>query len=515
MSTGRAAPGAGRPQSATNVVVGGGPVAANLELSEAKARELLAEVAERVLRFRADLADGTHPPSYVYDSTDVAAYDAGRQVCAELREEEIPQSGTDDLAELLDVLFGVAMTNGTMPHPGYLAHVPSGGLLQSAVGEFLAHALNRFAGVWLAAPGWQQLEANVIRWLCTMLGYDNSESWGYLTTGASLSTVMALRCALARADTTGRGAPVLYLSSESHFSVRKAARLAGLPADRVRLIGTGTDYRLDVAELIASVNADRDAGLRPACVVATAGTTNTGAVDDLAKITEYCAAEGVWSHVDGALGGFFRLTERGRTALRGIEDADSIAVDGHKSLFLPHGHGALLVKDRTALRAAFGLPDAAYLPGRVDDEPDIADFAAYGPELTRPNRGLAYWLPLKLHGLPAFVQALDERLDLAGYLASRLRHMPGIEVIDRHPMHLPVVCFRPIPATGQEPDASTARLCELVCSYRHAYLTTTRLVGEGLVVRACILDHRTDRTVVDQLLTDIARAVRQLHSGKR
>lgn len=480
----------------------------DLQLSSQQVRELLTAVTERILRFHDELADGTHPPSYVYDSIDATGYDAGRQVCAELRDDRIPEAGTD-LDTLLDELFGTAMANGTMhPHPGFLAHVPSSGLLQGAVGDFIARAVNRFAGVWLAAPGFQQIESNVIRWFCTMLGYGTG-SFGYLTTGGSIANFMAMRCALAGAEDTADGAPVVYVSDEGHFSVAKAAGMAGIPPDRVRVVRTGEDYRLDIAELIACVDADRNAGLRPACVVATAGTTNSGAIDDLAKITEYCAAEGLWSHVDACFGGFFRITERGRAALRGISDADSIAVDAHKSLFLPHGSSALLVKDRTRLRAAFEIPGAAYLPGSID-EPDIADFCSYGPELTREIRGLTAWLPLKLHGVGAFARYLDDRIDLAEYLARRLRELPGVELVNRHPMHLPVVNFRLTTAPGQDHDARNAQLCELICSYRHAYLTTTRLAGEGLVVRACVLHYRTDRTVVDQLVSDIERAVAEL-----
>jgi glutamate/tyrosine decarboxylase-like PLP-dependent enzyme len=264
---------------------------------------------------------------------------------------------------------------------------------------------------------------------------------------------------------------------------------------------------MDVDELVRRIESDRAIGLRPACVIATAGTTNTGAIDDLAGLVAVCKKQGVWLHVDACFGGFFRITARGRAALRGIEDADSIAVDAHKSLFLPHGNSALLVRDGAKLRATFEIPDAAYLPG-TPLEPDLVDFCNFGLELSRPIRGLAAWLPLKMHGIAAFERCLDQKCDLARYLAAELERIPSVEVVKKHPLHLPVVVFRLRMPDGPDQARFNQQLCEIVCSKGHTYVTTTLLPGCGVVVRACILNHRTDRATVDELVADVRWAIR-------
>jgi glutamate/tyrosine decarboxylase-like PLP-dependent enzyme len=479
------------------------PADFGLTLSPAQVKELLEVTGEHILTFQRELADGVHPASGVEP--------AGHRRCpqvsavlAELREDAVPTTGTD-IRELLDELFRKAMPNGTMhTHPGFMAHVPPGGLFQGAVGDFIARALTRLTGAWPAAPGLQQIEENVIRWFCTMLGYGPG-SHGYLTTSGSAANFVALVCAVRRAKERGVCHPVLYVSAEGHANVLKAAMMAGLPAARVRVIGVGPDFALDTRELADRIAADRAAGLAPVAVVATAGTARSGAVDELDVIAQLCREERLWLHADACFGGFFRITARGRAALHGIEQADSISVDAHTSLFLPRGSSALLVKDRTSLRTTFEIPGAAY-PSSVD-EPDLAHVGMAGPDQSREIRGLTAWLPLKMHGVAAFERCLDEKLDLATYLADRLPAIPGIEVISEHPLYLPVVIFKLRGDGRRAEDCANARLCELICSHGNVYLTTMSLPGHGLVVRACILHPQTNRAVVDRLLDDVERSV--------
>ncbi|MBB6174555.1 glutamate/tyrosine decarboxylase-like PLP-dependent enzyme/2-polyprenyl-6-methoxyphenol hydroxylase-like FAD-dependent oxidoreductase [Nocardiopsis mwathae] len=467
-----------------------------LELRPEEVRRLLDTVALRVLRYRDALNRGEYPASYLQEST-AADYQDGRTAADALREDTAPARGTD-LEPLLAEVFDEAATSGMVhPHPGFMSHVPSGGLFQGAVGEFVSRLLNRFIGVWAATPGLTQIETNVIRWFCSMLGYGEG-SFGYLTTGGSIANFMGVRCALEAMTEDGRSRATVYVSAQGHFSVKKAARMAGIPEDRVRAVATRPDYTMDLGELRRLVEHDRHRGLAPACVVATAGTTGTGAVDDLAAIARLCAAEQIWMHADACFGGFFRLTSRGRELLHGIEEADSIAVDAHKSLFLPHGTSALLVREQARLREAFAVPGAAYIPELTSDD-DHVDFCNYGPELTREMRGLTAWLPIKLHGVDAFERSLDHKLDLADELTARLRSLPGIEVLPRGPAHLPVVAFRAA-ADGPRGARLTERLCRRICATGDVYVATTELPGEGLVVRACIMHHRTSRAVVARLV---------------
>ncbi len=495
-------------QRATPVPAASPPGDGGLALSAAATQRLLTTVVSRVVEYQADLERGRYPASYLHDSVNVERYRDGIRASERLREPDVPRDSTD-LDALLEEIFGDAMTNGTVhPHPGFLAHVPSGGLLQSAVGDFLAHILNRFVGVWGASPGFSQIEANVIRWYCTILGYGDS-AFGYLTTGGSIANFMAMRCALERLDPRARSAATVYVSEQGHFSVAKAARLAGIPADQVRHVATLADHTMDVAALLDAVEADRRCGLVPACVVATAGTTNTGAVDDLERLAGVCRAERIWLHVDACLGGFFQLTGRGRRLLCGIEAGDSIAVDAHKSLFLPHGHSALLVRDREDLRAAFDVPGAPYMAG-FTDRPDLVDMCNYGPELSREVRGLAAWLPIKLHGIDAFRRCLDDKLDLGDQLAERLAGIDRVEVVPRGVPHLPVVGFKLRAADRAAEDELNLRLCERISSRGNVYVATTRLPRHGVVLRACVLHHRTDLAVVERLIEDLTWSVRNL-----
>jgi glutamate/tyrosine decarboxylase-like PLP-dependent enzyme len=483
---------------------------AELNLSPAQMKELMDVVATYIVRYQTDVLEGRYPATYVHDSSNAVGYEQGKQLAAALREPDVPEVGTE-LQVLLEQLFDSAMACGTMhPHPGFMGHVPCGGLFQGAVGAFIARAVNRFAGVWVAAPGLIELECNVIRWFCRMLGY-GEDAFGYLTTGGSIANLMGMLCGRYKSEESGDGRPVVYTSAQAHYSVAKAARMIGIST--LRVIETYPDCSMNVEMLAECIERDRAQGLSPACVVATAGTTNTGAIDDLVRIAAVCRARDVWLHADACFGGFFRITQRGRTALAGIEEADSIAVDAHKSLFLPHGSSALLVKDRARLKAAFEIPGAPYVAG-LSDERHLIDFCNYGPELSREIRGLTAWLPLKLHGIRAFERCLDEKLDLAEYLAEQLTRLDGIRVVALHPRHLPVVIFKlhgADRAAGND-DALNQRLCELICARGNAYLTTTKVAGHGVVLRVCILHVRTDAAVVNRLLADVQLCIRELVS---
>lgn len=251
------------------------------------------------------------------------------------------------------------------------------------------------------------------------------------------------------------------------------------------------------------VTADRAAGRKPFCVVASAGTTNTGTIDPLPAIAAVATEEDLWLHVDAAYGGFFQLTARGRQRLRGIERADSLVLDPHKGLFLPFGTGCLLVRDGEQLRRAHSGETAHYLQD-IDDA-GVPNFADHGPELTRDFRGLRLWLPLHLHGLGAFRAALDEKLDLAELVFDELsgeRHL-------RVPLRpdLSTVAFRcSLPGrTPDAEDAATEELLRRVNAEQRVLLSSTRISGR-YVGRIAILNHRTDGDRVCEAVTAVRHA---------
>lgn len=401
------------------------------------------------------------------------------------------------VAELAEaVACGPETTSG-----GELAYVPGSGLLSAAVADLLAGALNRYTGLPGLAPAAVALEEGVLRWLCETFGLP-ARSQGVLLSGGSLANLSALVAARERLGAL-RDARV-YVGEQAHASVRKAARVAGLAPDQIRVCASRDGLRLDPEAVRLAAKEDRERGWRPMAVVAAAGTTNAGAVDPLGELADLARELGTWLHVDAAYGGFFQLTERGRAALDGIERADSITLDPHKSLFLPFGTGALLVRDRADLERAFA-EDADYLRDLDDGDDELPDFSRLTPELTRPWRGLRLWLPLRLHGVAAFRDALDAKLDLATRAWERLAADPHLEVGGAP--DLSIVVFR---VRGD--DAAQRALAEAVRRDGSVHLSSTVIDGR-VALRLAVLSHRTSPETVEHALTVVQRAAARLPGG--
>ena len=427
----------------------------------------------------------------------------GGEALARSLVERLPETG-QPAEELLDFLFDrVIPKSFNTAGPGYLAYIPGGGLPQSAVADFVATATNRYVGVFAAAPGLAQLESNVLRWFCDLAGLPDSAR-GILTSGGSLATFSAL--VAARRDRLPddflRG--TIYASDQTHHAVQKAAVLAGFPEDRVREIPTDSTYRIRVDALASALRADREAGWSPFLLVGNAGTTNTGAVDDLVALADFAARERLWFHVDAAYGGFFLLTEDGRRVMRGIDRADSVVLDPHKGLFLPYGAGALLVRDGETLKRAHAL-SADYMPSMQEDA-DLTDFNLLSPELSRDFRGLRVWLPLRMHGAAPFRRNLEEKLALARWAADALREIPNVEIVAEP--QLSILAFRRVRPGASDPelDSENRRILERVNARKRVYLTGTMVAGR-FAIRICVLSFRTHRDRMEQGLEDIRAAL--------
>ena len=405
-----------------------------------------------------------------------------------------PGDQPGDLDALLDVFGRAAAQAVESAGPGYLAYIPGGGVFVSALAEMLARGTNRYTGMAGLAPALVAMEEGVLRWLCGRFGLPAGAA-GLVTTGGSMATLSAV--VTARHDRLGErfADGVLYAGTHTHHCVAKAARIAGFPAARVRTVPTTADLRMDPEAARRMIAADRAAGLRPFLLVGTAGTTDTGTIDPLRELGELARREGLWFHVDAAYGGFFQLTRRGQAALSGIEAADSIVLDPHKGLFLPYGSGVLLVRDPAATRAAHS-GEAGYLQDLAGDGM-VPDYAGLGPELTREFRGLRLWLPLHLHGVAAFRDALDEKLDLAGYAYRELAEDPHV-VVPWKP-DLSLVAFR-LPGD----DEDNQRFLERINQTGRIFLSSTR-VGGRFTLRMCVLSHRTHADRVTEAV-DIIRA---------
>ena len=407
-----------------------------------------------------------------------------------------PETG-EEFGRLVELVDAIARNSADNAGPGFLAYIPGGGLFAASLADLLSTTIDRFVNLWGEAPVAAQVEANVVRWLCDLFSFP-PESLGVLTSGGSMANFSAI--VTARRDRLPEDflSGTLYVSEHVHASVTKAAMLAGFPARAVVKVPADPLLRMDVDALRRAIAADRGAGRAPFLVVASAGTTNTGAIDPIAAIADVARDEGLWLHVDGAYGGFFRLTERGRERFAGIERADSITLDPHKGMFLPYGTGALVVREGRRLREAHHAGTSAYLQDLAAGA-EIPNFTEYSAELSRDFRGLRVWFALKLHGVSAFRAALEEKLDLAEHLYEGLKAMPELE-LPWQP-ELSIVPFR----LRDGDDAANRRLLAGINASRRVFLSSTVIDGR-FTVRACILSHRTHRDRIDECI-EIVRSV--------
>ncbi|NMO50993.1 amino acid decarboxylase [Actinoplanes sp. TBRC 11911] len=423
---------------------------------------------------------------------------------------EVPAEEPGVLEELLDTLDQAARGAWAFDSPRAMAFVPSGGLPVSALGEWYARSANAYGGVAYTSIEFATIEEGVLGWIARDVCGLPEGSGGILTTGGSLanfSAVVAAREASLGPD-IGRG--TLYLTEYAHRSITKAARLAGISPEHIRVVPSTGLLTMDLAAAEAMIIEDQRQGLQPFLIVGTAGTTDTGAVDPLPSLAALARRRGLWFHVDAAYGGFFRLTERGRQLLSGMEDADSVTLDPHKSLFLPFGTGALVVRDPATLRAAFS--DKGHYQQDYVDTDALPDYSALGPELSREVRGVRVWLPLRLHGVAAFRAALDEKMDLAAAAHRALSAAPELELPTD--VGLSTLTFRVRPSSSSrtaadQADLATRRLLDHIAAEGRYMLSSTTVNGQFLG-RICILAHRTHAEHVEGLVSAITTAAKTI-----
>lgn len=377
---------------------------------------------------------------------------------------------------------------------GHLGYIPGGGIYYSALGDYLADVFNRYAGVFYAAPGAVRMENMLIRWMNDLVGYPDGAA-GNLTTSGSLANMIAIVVARDARNIKAVDVPrsVIYLSKQTHHSVHKAIRVAGLGECIVRHVPLDERYRMIASELARQIDDDKSAGLNPFLIVASAGTTDVGAIDPLVEIGEISKRHGLWYHVDAAYGGFFILTEEGKVKLRGLELSDSLIIDPHKGLFLPYGLGVVLVKRADDLRNAYSF-DAHYMQDAFTGVEELSP-AELSPELTKHFRGLRLWLPLMLHGVAPFRACLEEKLLLAKYFHAEVQKIGFESTVEPE---LSVVTYRYLPKSG-DADAFNKRLLEAVIADGRVFISSTMLDGKFTLRFAC-LAFRTHLRTVDTLL---------------
>jgi glutamate/tyrosine decarboxylase-like PLP-dependent enzyme len=427
---------------------------------------------------------------------------------------------------------------------GHLAYIPGGGVFPSSLGDYLAAVGNSYAGVYFPGPGAVRMEHMLVNWMAELAGLP-ATAGGDLTSGGSIANLAGIVTARDAHDLRARDfhRTVVYLTEQVHHCINKAIRIAGLGECVVRRIPVDVRSRMRADTLADAIRKDRGDGLVPWLVIASAGTTDTGAVDPLRDIADIASQHGLWYHIDAAYGGFFLLcdpavltpaddgdataepTERGdgrnndapapgHTAatsrygiLDGIERADSIVMDPHKGLFLPYGTGAVIVRDRKLLQKAHWYT-ANYMQDAVEaaDEYSPAD---HSPELTRHFRGLRMWLPLKLFGVSPFRAALEEKLMLARYFHEEIQKRDGFEV-GPFP-ELSVVTYRYVPKRG-DANEFNRRLVVAVQNDGRAFISSTTLNGV-FTLRLAVLCFRSHLDQIDAALDALVRKARELEAN--
>ncbi len=391
-------------------------------------------------------------------------------------------------------------------HPAFMGWVHGGGTAVGMLAELLAGGLNANCGGRDHAP--ILVERQVVAWVAAMLGFPEGAG-GVLLTGSSMANLCAVLCArvahfgadVRRAGSGGFRARA-YASAAAHGCVPRAMDMAGLGTDALRVVGCDAHGRIDVAALRAAVARDRAAGDAPFIVVGSAGTVDIGAIDDLSALAGLCADEKLWFHVDGAFGALGMLAPELRPKLRGIERADSVALDFHKWAQVPYDAGCLAVREQTRLLETFAAP-AAYLRredgGLAGGSPWPCDL---GPELSRGFRALKVWMTLRVFGADRLGEMIENTCAIARHLAARVDAEPALERMA--PVALDIVCFR---HRGLD-DAGNAAVVRRLHELGVAAPSTTTLDGR-LAIRAAIVNHRTRAEDADALVDAVLAAASQ------
>ena len=385
----------------------------------------------------------------------------------------------------------------------HLGYIPGGGIFASAIADFLAAVTNPYASVYYASPGAATIENEVINWLKKVFSFPES-AIGNLASGGSLSTIIAFTAARDKHQIKNEQVQrsVVYLSEQVHHAAQKALRIIGLEDVITRYIPLDENHKIKTDILEAIIIEDLSKGLQPFLVVGTAGTTNTGAIDPLNEVAAITAKYKLWFHVDAAYGGFFILTSK-KELFKGIENADSIIADPHKSMFLPYGLGAVLIKDKQAVLHS-NQYTANYMQDAEDE--DLCESPAnVSPELTKHFRGLRLWLPLQMHGIDPFIACLEEKLLLVTYFREKIM----------------AYGFK----TGPEPDLSVSYFWypfEKNCDERNKRLMdeihkdgdvflSSSMINNRFVIRIAILSFRTKIETIDTTIAMILRCLKKVN----
>ena len=427
-----------------------------------------------------------------------------------------PRDGLGDVAAYEAFVARVMPYTTGNAHPRFWGWVQGNGTPLAMMAEMLAAGINPHLAGFNQAPA--LVEHEVIRWLAELLGMPLDAS-GLLVSGGTMANTLGLAVARHAAATAAGWNPredglqgdesgarrerlVFYGSTETHNWARKAAELLGLGNRSFRRVPVDAEFRIDMQALSRMIRDDRAAGMRPFCVIGTAGTVNTGATDDLTAIAELCAREGLWFHVDGAFGALAHISRELRHVVRGMERADSIGFDLHKWGSMPFECACVLVRDAEIHRAAFASTASYLAPTARGVVAGGLPFAERGLELTRNFKALKVWMSLQANGATRHARLIEQNVRQARHLAAQIEAHPRLELLA--PVPLNVVCFRFV-AEGRD-EASLNHINEeilLRLQERGLAVPSGTHIGGRYAIRVANVNHRSRRSDFDQLVEDV------------
>lgn len=379
--------------------------------------------------------------------------------------------------------------------PGHLGYIPGGGVYSSALADFIAAFTDHYAGIYFGGPGAVKMENILIKWMCELMSYPE-DSFGNLCSGGSIGNLTAIVTAR---DSKGINSSnvkrtVVYLTSQTHHCIHKSFRIAGLQECILREVPVDDLFKMNISSLEDNIEKDLANGLLPFMIIGSIGTTDVGAIDPLSDIADLADRYDCWFHIDAAYGGFFALVDSLKPLFVGVERSDSIVMDPHKTLFLPYGSGAVLIKNGEALQESFEY-EANYMQDAGEHNPEISP-AEVSPELTKHFRGLRMWLPLQLHGLAPFKASLSEKLQLTLYFHQEVKKI-GFEV---GPIpELSVCIYRFVSMDKKNENEFNMQLSHKIRENSKYFISTTTI--ENIVwLRIAIVNFRTHLSNIKEYL---------------
>ncbi len=432
-----------------------------------------------------------------------------------------PMPDDELFAYLREMVFDWSMYTG---HPRFMAYVSGAGTVPGAAAELLASGLNMNLGGFQLSPSATEIELHLMRWFAASFGLTEPTAGGLITSGGAVANFIPLKAARDRAigpdarrrgvagagDGAGPAGYAIYASTEVHDTTPRAADMLGLGTDAVRHIPTDANLRMDVAALRDAIDRDLAAGVVPVAIVGSAGTVGTGAIDPLEDIADLCAAHGIWFHVDGAYGGPAAFADDLRPLFAGIERADSIAFDPHKWLYIPLSAGCVVVRDMQHLADAFTL-EASYTYADAERLGHPVGLRDLGPQFSRGFQALKVWVSLLAHGRAAYTARISHDAALARYLGERVQERPEFEL--SAPVGLSICCFRYVPVDlpaappgrdGYLDELNKRLMTEVQLDGR--VFVSNAVLGERFVLRACVVNFRTEADDMDVVL-DVAAEI--------